>query len=125
MSHSVRSHRQQPTRLLCPWDSPGKNTGVGCHSLLQCVKVKSLSRLRLLATPWTVAYQAPPSTGFPRQEYRGGLLFPSPIYIYIFFFSFFLMQDPIKEYGAFHVISLFLKSPIISQNSLTFLFLIF
>ena len=125
MSNSVRSHRQQPTRLLCPWDSPGKNTGVGCHFLLQCVKVKSLSRLRLLATPWTVAYQAPPSTGFPRQEYRGGLLFPSPIYIYIFFFSFFLMQDPIKEYGAFHVISLFLKSPIISQNSLTFLFLIF
>ena len=125
MSHSVRSHRQQPTRLLCPWDSPGKNTGVGCHFLLQCVKVKSLSRLRLLATPWTVAYQAPPSTGFPRQEYRGGLLFPSPIYIYIFFFSFFLMQDPIKEYGAFHVISLFLKSHIISQNSLNVLFLIF
>ena len=33
--------RQQPTRLLCPWDSPGKNTGVGCHCLLQCMKVKS------------------------------------------------------------------------------------
>ena len=32
---SVRTHRQQPTRLLCPWDSPGKNTGVGCHFLLQ------------------------------------------------------------------------------------------
>ena len=31
----------QPTRLLCPWDSPGKNTGVGCHFLLQCMKVKS------------------------------------------------------------------------------------
>ena len=31
---------QQPTRLLCPWDSPGKNTGVGCHFLLQCMKVK-------------------------------------------------------------------------------------
>ena len=30
-----------PTRLLCPWDSPGKNTGVGCHFLLQCMKVKS------------------------------------------------------------------------------------
>ena len=41
MSDSVRPHRQQPTRLLCPWDSPGKNTGVGCHFLLQCVKVKS------------------------------------------------------------------------------------
>ena len=34
-------HRQQSTRLPCPWDSPGKNTGVGCHFLLQCMKVKS------------------------------------------------------------------------------------
>ena len=34
------THRRQPTRLLCPWGSPGKNTGVGCHFLLQCVKVK-------------------------------------------------------------------------------------
>ena len=41
VSNSVRPHRQQPTRLLCPWDSPGKNTGVGCHFLLQCTKVKS------------------------------------------------------------------------------------
>ena len=41
MSDSVQPHRQQPTRLLCPWDSPGKNTGVGCHFLLQCMKVKS------------------------------------------------------------------------------------
>ena len=35
------THRQQPTRLRRPWDSPGKNTGVGCHFLLQCMKVKS------------------------------------------------------------------------------------
>ena len=41
MSNSVWPHRRQPTRLLCPWDSPGKNTGVGCHFLLQCMKVKS------------------------------------------------------------------------------------
>ena len=41
MSDSVRPHRRQPTRLPCPWDSPGKNTGVGCHFLLQCMKVKS------------------------------------------------------------------------------------
>ena len=34
MSDSVRPHRRQPTRFLCPWDSPGKNTGVGCHFLL-------------------------------------------------------------------------------------------
>ena len=41
MSDSVRPHRWQPTRLPRPWDSPGKSTGVGCHFLLQCVKVKS------------------------------------------------------------------------------------
>ena len=41
MSDSVRAQRRQPTRLPCPWDSPGKNTGVGCHFLLQCMKVKS------------------------------------------------------------------------------------
>ena len=41
MSTSVRPHRRQPTRLRHPWDSPGKNTGVGCQFLLQCVKVKS------------------------------------------------------------------------------------
>ena len=43
MSDSVRPHRRQPTRLPCPWDSPVKNTGVGCHFLLQCMKVKSES----------------------------------------------------------------------------------
>ena len=41
MSDSVWPQRQQPTRLPRPWDSPGKNIGVGCHFLLQCVKVKS------------------------------------------------------------------------------------
>ena len=42
------------------------------------VKVKSLSRVQLFATPWTVAHQAPPSIGFSRQEYWNGLPFPSP-----------------------------------------------
>ena len=41
MSDSVQPHRHQPTRLPSPWESPGKNTGVGCHFLLQCMKVKS------------------------------------------------------------------------------------
>ena len=41
----VRPHRWQPTRLPCPWDSPGKNTGVGCHFLPQCMKVKSESEV--------------------------------------------------------------------------------
>ena len=45
MSDSVRPHRLQPTRLPSPWDSPGKNTGVGCHFLLQCMKVKSESEV--------------------------------------------------------------------------------
>ena len=108
------------------WDSPGKNTGVGCHFFLQMttaakllqscstlydpidgcppgspipgilqartlewvaisfsnawtwkVKVKLLSRVPLFATPWTAAYQAPPSTGFSRQEYWSGAPLPS------------------------------------------------
>ena len=80
MSDSVRPHRRQPTRLCRPWDSPGKNTGVGCHFLLQCMKVnvKSLSCVRLFATPWTAAHQAPPPMGFSRQEYWSGVPLPSP-----------------------------------------------
>ena len=45
MSDSVRPHRRQPTRLPHPWDSPGKSTGVGCHFLLQCMKVKRESEV--------------------------------------------------------------------------------
>ena len=48
VSDSVRPHRRQPTRLPRPWDSPGKNTGVGCHFLLQCRKVKSESEVTQL-----------------------------------------------------------------------------
>ena len=45
---TVWPHRQPPTRLLCPWDPPGKNTGVGCHFPLQCMKVKSESEVTQL-----------------------------------------------------------------------------
>ena len=45
VSDSVRPHRGQPTRPRHPWDTPGKNTGVGCHFLLQCIKVKSKSEV--------------------------------------------------------------------------------
>ena len=48
MSDSVRLHRRQPTRLPRPWDSPGKNTGVGCHFLLQCMKMKNQSEVAQL-----------------------------------------------------------------------------
>ena len=44
---SVRPQRQQPIRFPHPWDSPGKNTGVGCHFLLQCMKMKSESEVAL------------------------------------------------------------------------------
>ena len=64
--------------LLHPWDFPGKSIGVGYHFLLQWMKVKSLSRAWPSATPWTAAFQAPPSMGFSRQEYWSGLPLPSP-----------------------------------------------
>ena len=68
----VQPHRRQPTRLPRPWDSPGKNTFSNAWKWK--VKVKLLSRVRLLfVTPWTVAYHAPPSMGFSRQEYWSGV----------------------------------------------------
>ena len=83
MSDSVRPHRRQPTRLPHPWDSPGKNTGVGCHFLLQCMKAKSESEVAqlypLFMTPWTATYQAPLSMGFSRQEYWSGV----PLAVYL------------------------------------------
>ena len=52
VSDSVQPRRWQPTRLCCPWDSPGKNTGVGCHFLYQCMKVKTESEVtQLCPTP--------------------------------------------------------------------------
>ena len=82
VSDPVRPHGRQPTRLSRPWDSPGKNTGVGCHFLLQCMQVKSEREVTqscpTLATPWTAAYQALPSMGFSRQKYWSGVPLPSP-----------------------------------------------
>ena len=76
---------RQPTRLPRPWNSPGKNTGVGCHFLLQCMKVKSESEIAQSCPtpgdPWTAAHQAPPSMGFSRPEYWSGMPLPSPIHI--------------------------------------------
>ena len=68
VSDSVRPHRRTPTRLPRPWDSPGKNTGVGCHCLLQCMKVKSEREVAqlcpTLSDSMDCSYQAPPSMGF-------------------------------------------------------------
>ena len=86
MSDSVRPHRRQPTRLCRLWDSPGKNTGVGCHFLLQCMKVESesevaqscltLSDPSLPCSP--VAYQVSLSIGFSRHEHWSGVPLLSP-----------------------------------------------
>ena len=82
----LQLHEPQPARLLYPWDLPGKNTGVGCHFLLQGIFLTQGSDPSLLhwqadslpLTLWTVARQAPLSMGFSRQEYWNGLPFPSP-----------------------------------------------
>ena len=63
VSDSVQPHRRQPTRLPRPWDSPGKNTGVGCHFLLQCMKVKSESEVaQLCPTPSDPMDCSPPGS---------------------------------------------------------------
>ena len=83
MSDSVRPHRRRPTRLPHLWDSPGKNTGVGCHFLLQCMKGKSESEVAqscpTLCDPMVCSLPGSPSMGFSRQEYWSGVPLPSPI----------------------------------------------
>ena len=77
MSDSVWPHRWQLNRLPHPWDSPGKNTGVGCHFLLQCMKVKSESEVaQLCLTLSNLMDCRLPSMGFSRQEYWSGVPLP-------------------------------------------------
>ena len=75
-------HRRQPTRLPCPWDSPGKSTGVGCHFLLQCMKVKSANEVTqscpTLRDPMDCSLPGSSITGFSRQEYWSVVPLPSP-----------------------------------------------
>ena len=70
----MRPHRQKPTRLPRPWDSPGKNTGVACHFLLQCVKVKSESEVAqscpTLSDPMDYSLPGSSIHGFPGQSLR-------------------------------------------------------
>ena len=76
-------HRWQPTRFRRPWDSPGKNTGVGCHFLLQCMKEKIESEvIQLCPTPSDPMDCSLPGSsvhGFSRQEYWSGVPLPSLI----------------------------------------------
>ena len=85
MSDSVRPHRWQSTRLPHPRDSPGKNAGVGCHFLFQCMKVKRESEVvkscPTLSDPMDCSPPGPPHMGFSRQEYWSGVPLPSPTHI--------------------------------------------
>ena len=82
VSNSVWPHRWQPTRLCRPWDSLGKNTGVGCHFLLQCMKVKSESEVAqscpTLSDPMDCSPPGSSIHGIFRQEYWSGVPLPSP-----------------------------------------------
>ena len=88
MSDSVRPHRRQPTRLPRPRDSPGKNTGVGCHFLLQCMKVKSESEVAqscpTLSDPMDWSLPGSSIHGiFQGKEHWSGVSLPSPLYIWL------------------------------------------
>ena len=109
VSDSVRPQRRQPTRLPRPWDSPGKNTGVGCHFLLQCMKVKRESEVAQLSLTLSdpmdcsppgssvvslartcLSKAGIPCLGFSKQEYWGGVPLPSPtISFYFYVYSFY------------------------------------
>ena len=79
MSNSVRPHRRQPTGSPVPGILQARTLEWLAISFSKWkVKVKPLSRVQLLVTPWTAAYQAPPSTGFSRQEYWSWVPLPSP-----------------------------------------------
>ena len=89
VSDSVRPHRQQPTRLLCLWDSPGKNTGVGCHFLLQCMKVKSETEVAqsgpTFSDPMDCSLPGSSIHGIfqARVLERGAIAFPNYLLIYL------------------------------------------
>ena len=89
VSDSVRPHRRQPTRLRRPWNSPGKNTGVGCHFPLQCMKVKSevAQSCSTLRDPMD---GSPPGSSihgiFQARVLDWGAIAFSDIYIYIYIY---------------------------------------
>ena len=87
MSDSVWPHRRQPTRLPNPWDSPGKNTGVGCHFLLQCVKVKNESEVAqscpTLSDPMDCSFPGSSVHGISQARVLEWVWWPSPINCYI------------------------------------------
>ena len=108
MSDSVWPHRRQPTRLPRPWDSPGKNTGVGCHFLLQCMKVKSESEVAqpcpTLSDPMDCSLQGSSIHGIfqARVLEWGAIAFSFVIAHPAFYFSGFVTHLSIHSLGYKH-----------------------
>ena len=105
VSDSVQPHRWQPTRLPRPWNSLGKNTGVGCHFLLQCMKVKSESEVAqsclTLSDPMDCS---PPGSSihgiFHARVLEWGAIAFSVLYTYMYIFqAFFLVSSHGEERG--------------------------
>ena len=111
MSDSVRPQRRQPTRLPHPWDSLGKNTGMGCHFLLQCMKVKSESEVAqscpTLSNPMDCS---PPGSSVhgifqARVLEWGAIAFSSIVYRYCILYSLYIVKTQLLylETKKFHV----------------------
>ena len=104
----VQPHRRQPTRLPRPWDSPGKNTGVGCHFLLQCMKVKSESEVTQLCQ----TLHHPMDCSLPGSSVHGifqarALPLPSPALYSTWYFKPFLFWAIVFVIDTLKVIILF------------------
>ena len=110
VSDSVRPHRRQPTTLPSPWDSPGKNTGVGWHVLLQCMKVKSESE----ATQSCPTPSDPMDCSLPGSSVHGifqarvlsRVPLPSPsMLLQMAIFHFFMSNNPLCVYMYTHALT--------------------
>ena len=105
MSDSAQPHRRQPTRLPRPWDSPGKNTGVGCQFLLQCMKVKSESEVTqsslTLSDPMDCS---PPGSSihgiFQARVLEWGAIAFSGTYVYLWLIHIVVWQKPTQKSKA-------------------------
>ena len=103
----MQPHRWQPTRLPRPWDSPGKNTGVGCHFLLQCREVKSESEVAqlclTLSNPMDCSLPGSSIHGiFQARVLEWGAIAFSDVYIYHIFFSHLTVD---RHIGYFHMLA--------------------
>ena len=118
MSDSVRPHRWQPTRLPRPWDSPGKNTGVGCHVLLHCMTVKSQSEVaQSCPTLCDPIDGSPPGSAIPgilhailwNSAFRCFYLSFSPLLFASLLFTAICKASPVSHFA-------FLQSRVLSPN---------